>query len=67
MEPWHTAQSISATTSRIDIDYLKSLANHGLHPIKDTCTYVGHQTERRTLCGKTEYILYIYLAYANHM
>jgi predicted aconitase len=48
--------SFPAATARVDIDYLKSIVEYGVQPIRDTCTYVGHMTERRTKCGK--YSLY---------
>jgi hypothetical protein len=51
-EPWHTAQSIPATTSRLDLNHLRTLIYQGQNLNQNTCTYVGQVTERRTKCGK---------------
>ena len=63
IEPWHYAQSIPIHSSRIDILYLEALVTHGVRPVQDTCTYIGHPTERKPRCGK--YIPTMYYAYAN--
>ena len=48
---WHTALSILVTTAQIDFDYLESLVNYRFLSLKTYCTYVGHKTARRPLCG----------------
>ncbi|KAH8684403.1 hypothetical protein BGZ60DRAFT_165405 [Tricladium varicosporioides] len=36
---------------RIDLEYLKSLVKQGFQGQRSVCTYIGHRTSRRKLCG----------------
>jgi hypothetical protein len=66
LEPWHTATSVPPNLARIDSYYLNYLVKNGVQrEEKKQCTYVGHATSRRTVCGEyksrmcTAYIKYI--------
>ena len=62
-EPWHTAHIIRQYAARINIQYLQILVEHGVHTIKQECTYIGHANSKRKFCSKliiySAYVLYI--------
>ena len=51
-ESWHQATPIPKLTARIDLEYFKALVKYRYQEKKAVCTYVGHTTERRKMCGK---------------
>ena len=59
LEPWHTAQSIPLYSARVDIPYLRLLAEYGHSEIRKDCIFVGPANSKKKFCGMSlHYLVY---------
>ena len=50
-EPWHFCKPLPKLSNRVDLEYLKALVAQGYQGKKGVCTYIGHSTTTRKMCG----------------